>query len=336
MKGLGTQWGLVEELLRPLNDDTKIFFSTGNHDLNYFFGKDPDEHPWTWFGLRPLVGIDAQPRIFRAAEIQARHLAVHSSSGNVLREMTANVPNDSNLSQFPRQISECDASCIANAGGESPSETKLQIASCRGFCAHDLDSIKFHYFHDVSESFPLYYVDDTSHTVFISMTTSMTESSEAGRNAIGLSGNDQINNLQAELKSIPTNVKYIVLVQHHPLLWYGVPPFPRFQLADLLHPKKTLDAFYTSPWFLAVFLHNDMAEGVKVYKMLEDELAKRPGTTALVAFGHRHNRSLSRIGSIIFEEAPNLATEDPDNLGFYLVGTKSNRLSVSWCSMQGG
>jgi hypothetical protein len=334
-EGTATQWRIVEQLFRPLHSKTKVLVSTGNHDLNYFFGSDPEEHPWTWFGLRPLVGIDAEPRIFRAAEFQARHLdQVHTSAGELLRDVTTDVPNESNLDHFQRQIGECALSCVSNVGVD-PGDVKLQIASCPGSCAHDLDSIRFHYFHDLSQSFPLYYYDEVSLTAFISMTTSMAESTEVGRNAIGLSGEDQIKNLKAVLDLLPSSVRYIVLIQHHPLLWSGVPGLPRFPVADLLHPKKAVDAFYTSPWFLAVFLHNDIAEGAEIYALLQSELAKRPGTAALVVFGHRHERSLSRIGPITFEEAPNLATEEKGNYGFYLVGKKANALSISWCEIGG-
>jgi hypothetical protein len=38
------------------------------------------------------------------------------------------------------------------------------------------------------------------------------------------------------------------------------------------------------------------------------------------------------MGAITFEEAPNLATENLNDFGFYLVGTKENVLQVSWCS----
>lgn len=79
-------------------------------------------------------------------------------------------------------------------------------------------------------------------------------------------------------------------------------------LRHLLHLKKSIDAFYTSPWFLAVFLHNNFSAEDRIYTTLKDELAKRAGSSALIAFGHRHQRSLGRIDCVIFEEAPNLAT----------------------------
>jgi 3',5'-cyclic AMP phosphodiesterase CpdA len=332
-EGTATQWRLVERLVNPLLSDTKIFISTGNHDLNYFFGRDPEEHPWTWFGLRSSVGLDAEPRIFRAAEFQARHLPdVRGSSGGRLKDTTTNVPTSSNLNHFPAQIAECKMSCISNSELD-PAQGKLEAAACRSLCATNVESIRFHYFNDLSESFPSYFVDEASQTAFISLTTSMADSAEVGRNAIGLTGKDQIKNLKAELSGLPASVKYIVLVQHHPLLWNGVPPFPRVHWADFFHPRKTIDYFYTSPWFLAVFLHNDIAEGEQIYALIKDELARRPGTSVLVAFGHRHLRSLTQDGSIIFEEAPNLATENADNYGFYLVGTKAGALNVSWCAV---
>ena len=200
-EGSAPQWKLVDTLMQDINRETKIVISTGNHDLNYFFGKDPDEHPWAWFGMRPLEGTEAEPRIFRAADFQARHLPdVQANSGSKLRDITSNLPTEFNLDHFDQQIGECALSCIANAAGQSPDEAKLQIASCRSFCAHDLDSIRFHYFHDLSESFPLFYVDELSNTAFISMTTSMADSAEVGRNAIGMSGKEQIKNLHRNLK----------------------------------------------------------------------------------------------------------------------------------------
>jgi hypothetical protein len=163
----------------------------------------------------------------------------------------------------------------------------------------------------------------------------MGESTSVGRNAIGWAGAEQIQKLREELHNLPTDVRYIVLVMHHPLLWAGVPPLPAFETSLLLHPLRAWDAFYTSGWFLAVFLHNDINEGNQIYGLLNDELAKRPQSSALVLYGHRHERSLSRVGRMTLEEAPNLAATDPDNYGFYLVGTKGDSLNVSWCRVAG-
>lgn len=64
-------------------------------------------------------------------------------------------------------------------------------------------------------------------------------------------------------------------------------------------------------------------------EVLFDELKVRKDTAFLVTFGHRYQRSLSRMGSIALEEAPNVATTNPDDFGFYLVteGTPSPRPS---------
>jgi hypothetical protein len=176
--------------------------------------------------------------------------------------------------------------------------------------------MRFHYYHDLARQFPLTYLDTNSHVAFISLTTSMAESTSVGRNAIGWVGEVQIQKLREELHNLPTNVRYIVLVMHHPLLWAGVPRLPAFDPSLLLHPLRAWDAFYTSAWFLAVFLHNDINEGEQIYKLLTDELARRPQISVLVLYGHRHERSLGRIGRMTLEEAPNLATTEPDNYGF--------------------
>jgi hypothetical protein len=116
-------------------------------------------------------------------------------------------------------------------------------------------------------------------------------------------------------------------VQHHPLLWTGLGRLPRLT-SDSQDPLW--DRFYSSPWFLSVFLHHDVKESEEIFEILTAELSRRRGVDAIVAFGHRHERSLSEIGPVILEEAPNLAAKAED-FGFYLVGATGNSLDVSWC-----
>jgi hypothetical protein len=53
--GTPTEWNSLQDLLSNLRPTTRIFIAPGNHDLNHFFGPDPVEHPWSWFGLTPCV-----------------------------------------------------------------------------------------------------------------------------------------------------------------------------------------------------------------------------------------------------------------------------------------
>src|SRR5262249_23479667 len=149
----------------------------------------------------------------------------------------------------------------------------------------------------------------------IVLTTSIAESVSPGRNAIGSNGEEQIKMIASVLHRLPSSVKYIILVMHHPLLWGGLPRFPRFEMSTVLSPFRAWDEFYSSQWFVAVFLHNDVKEAEQIYSLLKDELDRRPGASALVLYGHRHERTLSRIGSMTFEEAPNLATTEPKDYG---------------------
>jgi hypothetical protein len=205
------------------------------------------------------------------------------------------VPTESRLrsdpTSFQNQIDECAIECVSRSG-PSPEDVKLGIAGCRSSCNHDLESIRFHYYHDLAKLFPLTYLDVNSHTAFISLTTSLGDSTSVGRNAIGWAGGDQIKRLREELRSLPGDVRYIVLVMHHPLLWTGVPALPQFDASLLFHPLRAWDAFYSSAWFLAVFLHNDINEGRQIYELLNDELARRPRTL-------RSDKSLA-VGSMDF------------------------------------
>jgi hypothetical protein len=328
-EGTAAQWQKVEELLNGVGPKTQVFMSTGNHDLNQFFGQDPEEHPSMWSQSHKLSAI--KPRIFLAAEFQARNMPeVKTSAGQTLSDFITHVPTAATAAQFKTERDECALSCIADA----PPELRFPGPACRAICETDLDSLRYHYFHDLPKSFPLYYIDETAHTAFFSMTTSLSDTDELGRNAIGSSGADQIQHLRALLANLPADIRYIVIVQHHPPLWEGVPAFPVFHWADLGHWRETKEAFYTSAWFLAVFLHHDIEDARETYGVVQAELAKRPGVSALFAFGHRHHRSLVSIGAVTLEEAPNLATTDQNDRGFYLVGTKNDRLDVSWCPLQ--
>jgi 3',5'-cyclic AMP phosphodiesterase CpdA len=330
-EGTAAQWRLVEQFMGRLDPGIAVFIATGNHDVNHFFEKDPAERPVRWPGAAEASGLDVEPRIFRAVEFQARHLTAVNTAGINLTDYVKRAPDESNVSTFPQQIAECVMSCIPDTDG-TPSEVKLQMASCRGLCAHDLRSIRFHYFQDIVESFPTYYIDRPTSTAFIGLTTSLGDSAEVGRNAIGITGRKQINNLRAVLSKLPRTVKHIVLVQHHPPLWTGLGRLPRLTSSDSQDP--VWDRFYSSPWFLSVFLHNDVKESEEIFEILTAELSRRRGVDAIVAFGHRHERSLSEIGPVILEEAPNLATKDPNDFGFYLVSATGTSLDVSWCGVR--
>jgi len=83
-----------------------------------------------------------------------------------------------------------------------------------------------------------------------------------------------------------------------------------------------------------VFLQNSPVQAKKVFDAISDELDRRPQASAIVMFGHRHMRSLSRTGRIVLEEAPNIATESADDVGFYLVtrSVPDTGVTVRWCT----
>jgi hypothetical protein len=99
----------------------------------------------------------------------------------------------------------------------------------------------------------------------------------------------------------------------------------------LLRLSELRDDIYNSDLFLEMFLRNDIQQAEKLNIVLKSELAKRPDTYAIAMFGHRHKRSLSRLGNVFYEEAPNVATDNPDDFGYYAVDPSVTPPSISWC-----
>lgn len=330
-KGEAAQWRIVEDALLTLSPSIRVVIAPGNHDLNHFFGDDPLEHESVFFSKTAFDPEDV-PRVFRVARAQAKHLPeVRDARGRLLRDYVSTTPTAPTIKSFPREIAECTSSCIANA----PLDPKLRgvPALCRAQCMSDLESIRYHYFRGTAKAYPLSYVDSNTQTAFLILSTSIHESSEPGRNAVGKSGSEQIEHVASMLADFPQTIRRVILVQHHPVLWSGVPDLPSLSLTDIAHPIQAWQKVYSSPWFVSVFLRHDFQEGDHLFALLRDELRKRPEVTALVTFGHRHVKSLARDSDarIFFVEAPNVATEEPADAGFVAIYEVGKEVRVGWC-----
>jgi hypothetical protein len=178
------------------------------------------------------------------------------------------------------------------------------------------------------------YVDEPNHVAFFSLASVFSNSDTPGQNAIGFIDDDQIAKTGRLLRSLPTTIHLIVFALHHPLFYSQQPPIPSMALSDLRHPLTLWNRFYLSDWFLSVFLKNNSTQAKKFYVTISDELRKRQNVSVIVMFGHRHKRSLSELRNIILEEAPNVATENPSDYGFYGVAVGADSaVHVHWWTM---
>ena len=325
------QWEVLRSLLSKLSPDTRAIFTPGNHDLNQFFGYDPNHEDLGAKDADVTLDFDKIPRLGRLVLFQGQYLPdMVNSRGIKLGDLVHNIPTKSTMQRLDNDIQECTRDCMAPWVG---SEYVLKAEQgCHLRCSTDWRVLRFRYFHQFKENFPWMYIDEQRRVAFFSLASTLSNTDTAGQNAIGYIGDDQIAHLQVLLHGLPPTVRLVVLTLHHPLFYTQTPSMPGFTLGEMAHPRSLWNKIYLSDWFLTVFLHNNAIQARHLYTMLSKELAQRGNTTAIVMFGHRHKRSLSTLPSIILEEAPNVATETLADYGFYTV-TEGTNLSpaIHWC-----
>jgi small basic protein len=333
-QGEVTHWRLLEGVFATMSRIPRTIVAPGNHDLNQFFGVDPE-----WNELDKIkdasVIMDTQkmPRMGRFLTFQSHFLPeLTNYTGHTLADVLGNMPSTATLQKFPKERDECYERCRSWAvGSELQSGTDL---GCWNKCTKDWRTIRFVYLYDLEESFPWKYVDPSGRVAFFSLASTISRTTSVGENAIGFLPDEQIDRLKTGLSKLPESTRLIVVTLHHPLSVMGPKlRMPSLSVQKLLHPRRFRDEVYNSDLFLSVFLRNDFKQADKLNYALSSELGKRPNTSAIVMFGHRHKRSLSFINRVIYEEAPNVATEEPTDFGYYLIGLRDNDTSVAWCQV---
>jgi 3',5'-cyclic AMP phosphodiesterase CpdA len=331
-QGEPKQWVLLESMLERYLPNQKIVMTPGNHDLNAFFGEDPQDFLLSEHEAELPLEPEHTTRLARAMVFQSRHLpGIQANDGLRLSDLVTNVPTRSAVEHFEREIDSCKQECFTMFA----TDWKVK-AGCERSCGKDWRGIRFRYFQEFRQTFPWTYVDRDSNVAFLSLASTLGNSSTAGENAIGFLDNEQISRLKHELNQLPASVSLLVVTLHHPLFSAEAAQIPDVHWSELLHPGALWTRLYTSEWFVSVFLQNNPVQAKKVFDAISVELDRRPQSSAIVMFGHRHMRSLSRIGRIVLEEAPNIAADSADDVGYYLItrSVPETGVAVRWCTVR--
>jgi hypothetical protein len=147
------------------------------------------------------------------------------------------------------------------------------------------------------------------------------------------------------LREIPLSIKTVFITLHHPLFARG--PL-NIRISDeifemvgtfgstaklLFHPMLLWDKIYNSRYFSERFLANEKGQALRLLEAIREGLAGK-GIELFILFGHRHEGSLTRVGQIVFEEAPNIAPKNTNDFGFGFYALDRNatsQIEAHWC-----
>jgi hypothetical protein len=189
-------------------------------------------------------------------------------------------------------------------------------------------------------------VDKDLGVALVSIASTLSDTDTPGENAIGFIDDVQIDSTRKFLRELPSSVRTVFITLHHPL--FGRHPLKDSIWGELVEmtemsgraarlllnqPMSLWKKVYDSQYFTERFLANQGRQAVRFLKTIKESLAGRP-IELVVLFGHRHERSLRRVGDVVFEEAPNVATEHKNDFGFYALDRNAtSQLEVHWCPM---
>jgi len=345
-RGFIEQWRSALRYLAPLASNTPIILAPGNHDLsNAFEGDLSDVTPET----RLQRFVTAQEQLF------SRLLTAKDATlGDVVKH--APTFDDPDYVAAEGRLQECRQTCEAllprlpiapkaTDPGERPMlelrETQRRQGECAATCAARLSSdnafIEQHiaayhdYWNQVREqAFPLYWLDEAKGlAVFSLMLEPSAGANGLGNNAIGYLDKNQAQRLKSKIAALPPSIESIAVMMHHPPTRapddaMRVPPFTFAKLG------RFVDDLYNSQWWSYAFLRADPNGLNELVGWLRDFAEGDRNRSLVIVFGHRHQRSLGRVGRVIAMEAPNVASSR--ERGFYLTTrSAAGALAVSWC-----
>ncbi len=345
-RGLAGEWRRALDDLAPFARTTPVILAPGNHDLSSAFEGD-------------LSDVTPASRLERFLSVQAQLFGdLSTATGTTLKDLVARAPrlDDRDFQAAEKRLNDCNRECVGTPlpvispppGGtgnillDSQNEWTRHAAECAKRCETQLSADNTlvtqrmadapAYWRDVHEhAFPLSFVDNSNESAVFSLMLEPAPGPQGlGNNAIGYLDNGQMKRLQSTIETLPASVKTVVVMTHHPVTRApgdnaNVPSL------SLLKLSAFVSDLYTSQWWNYAFLRADPAEMNTLTKWVRDRADRDSDRSYIMVFGHRHQRSLGRVGNVLVMEAPNVAgTRDP---GFYLVaGLHQQTRSVLLCN----
>lgn len=326
--GNSSDWRELETISSGLT--THIFVAPGNHDVNRYFGKEPEPLDMTEVDAA-LTAQESLTRLARVALFQSRHGSdTRESSGTLLTEFLSQLPTKENLNtKYEAMVSACRKQCRPNTFeyGAGPG------IACSCTCGRAWMVFRLVEASKLGYSFPWVSHDVGRSVSLLSLHSAAKETDTLGQNAVGFVDDSQLNRLKLELKVIPPSTRTVVIALHHPL-FVPDPPWPSLHASSLLEPIAAARDIYKSLWFMSIFLENNVVQAKKLFDVLQEFSEGPEKRDVFILYGHRHTRTLSRIKNITLVEAPNVGADDPKDVGVYAVTREGGaRPIVHWCAL---
>jgi hypothetical protein len=322
------QWEIFQTEITKHVPDTKVIMSAGNHDLNLFFA---DNNPDQYDALEAndVSKIGHMPRLARFIYIQSEYIPrMLAAKGQAISEVMQQAPTRDNLASSDI-VQEAYRNCRAMV--EAPGTVR---AGCEIGASWNWRGARQLYYSRLKNGFPLTFIDERTGVAFASLLSPSIDTSSPGENAVGLIDEDQTHTLAEFARALPPSIKLLVVTLHHPLFPRGPIEFGAPNVKSLFDLHGIWQEIYDSRWFSEIFLQNETKHATALVAAMRHELKKRSDLQILFMFGHRHERSLKTIAGMIFEEAPNVATSNNDDWGFWAVKAGyGHKTEIQWCHM---
>jgi 3',5'-cyclic AMP phosphodiesterase CpdA len=331
--GSATEWEKAISWLSSLSTSTKILLAPGNHDVNLFFGKEPEGESYTDSTELQVLGFAELSRIARVLVAQARLFPDPlTRSGKSIGSLSKNAPGSNSSQMFREQESKCWNECYRRNYPDEPNALAGIQMACSRDCK-DWRTLRQYYYKSLSEEFPWVLLDSEKSLAFVTLASSSPEkgTTSAGRNAIGHIEEAQAEALRISLGTIPQSVRFFVFLLHHPLV---IPKEEDASLKTAMGEWNSLKSLYhnleNSRLWANAFLRTNPGDSRRVLAIIHDEMASR-GSHGLVMYGHRHLKTLSRWDNLTFIEAPHVSPDKTkEDRGFFAVSIGGSAPSIQW------
>jgi 3',5'-cyclic AMP phosphodiesterase CpdA len=321
--GAFDEWEIAKANLGKIAGKTRIILCPGNHDFSLAFETKMLEHPDDW-------EASTHARLPRFVQLQASlYGGMTTAAGKTVSRIVQSAPPrpDPEMRKDAEQMLHA---CVKRCQEFTDQPAKM-FTPCMRRCESDLgpslEPIRKQvewakYWMAVSEDlFPLVELDQADQVAVISMASSIKAGVSIGTNAIGRMDDAQLGRLRTILRNLPTDVRTIIFLYHHPITAIENEvdvPLTKHDIASIQDTIRWADAF----------LRHDSEQAQTIGDLIAEELARRPATNAVFLFGHRHRMSLGTWRNIVFEEAPNAA-----NAAAGVYFDQPGETSPIWCSL---
>lgn len=329
--GSAKEWARAVEILKPVTSWTRVVLAPGNHDVSEALCSHASPecassmyhakvHLWRFF--------NAQAELFPE---------IKTATARSLKE-------ELDRKDFPadiRQVATADAlidGCTKDCQDmqEEGKYHDLALGPCMRACkerhpgeaelVNEFSKNMGYWQKDGLDLFPLWWADEQRSVAIFSLEISPV-GKEIGKNAVGFLDRAEVERLKGIFAKLPPTIHTVIILCHHPLTRA---PGDTFSGPDNL---LSWTDWQNSQWWAYALLRAMPDDAGGLITWLKRTAEAKPDTTLVIAFGHRHRRSLGSVGRVILEEAPNVSNSLYRGGLFFISRAPDQSVSAAWCNM---